>query len=555
MDEGLTPAQRAAVETVARSVLIIGSAGSRKTATLVERIATLKGRGVRLDRVACITYTNAAAAVLEERLKEYGTGPLGYCGTLHGFCLKHLQRFVYPTVELRVIDDVERNMRLLRAASDAGVKVNLKQLLDYKRKTITGGLRVGTPVHLAVMKYHTDALFEGLLDYEMIMGMTARALEVQTNERWRWHDLLVDEFQDISATDGFILEQTVADNRFYVGDPMQAIFAFRGGDVNELWRLAARPDWEIHWLMENWRSTPEICAAATRLAEKAHPAPQRPLVSLLPGGPAPRSQGFTNAAQESLSVAEWLLRLAAEGEAPESMAVLARTNEIAGNVALMIRHVGLETRQLIERNYPSDWARALAALAVLARPNSVPVLIRWARINDPSYNKFYEDMTKSGDVMKAFTVRTSVPITGRADRMPLELAALGVTSESIALIVARFVELPQSADLMDLELELTIGGPGRKLDKATGVFVGTIHGAKGMEFETVVIVGAEDEVMPGVGKRADEAEERRIFYVGMTRAKRRLLVTWSATRQQTWGGYQGRTRSRFVEEANLTGGE
>lgn len=248
---GLTDTQRAAVDSVARNVLVIGSAGSRKTATLVARIANLKLRGVRLDRVACITYTNAAAAVLEERLKNYVADPLGYCGTLHGFCLKHLQRFVYPAVELRVIDDVERNVRLLNAASEAGVKVTIRQLLDYKRRTIVGGLRVGTPVHLAVMKYHTDALFEGLLDYEMIMGMTARALEVPTNERWRWEHLLVDEYQDESPTDAFILEKTVADNRFYVGDPMQAIFGFRGGDVNELWRLAARPDWTTYWLMEN----------------------------------------------------------------------------------------------------------------------------------------------------------------------------------------------------------------------------------------------------------------------------------------------------------------
>jgi DNA helicase II / ATP-dependent DNA helicase PcrA len=549
----LTGAQRAAVTTVARNVIVIGSAGSRKTATLVARLANLSTFGTKLSGVAVITYTNAAAKVLTERLANLVPGPLGYCGTLHGFCLKHLQRFVYPTVELRVIDDVERDARLLRAAKEAGVGATLRQLLDYKRKTIVGPLQFGKPVHIAVMKYHTDALFEGLLDYEMILGMTAQALAVKTNERWRWNHLLVDEYQDAAPTDASIFENVAADNRFYVGDPMQAIFAFRGGDVNELWRLTARPDFEVHYLMDNWRSTPEICEAASRLAGRANPAPQRPMASLVQSGPAPRSQGFPNAAQESLSVADWLKRLVEEGESPESMAVLARTNEIADAVALMLRHVGLEIRRFAAREYPPDWTRALAALGVLARPESVPSLIRWARINDPAYNAFYSDMMASGDVMKSFAVKTSVPLTGDADKMPVELAALACSAESIALIVARFVELPDTADLGDLELDLVLNGPGRRLD-GTGVFVGTIHSAKGMEFETVVMAGCEDECMPGIGKRANVEEERRLFYVGMTRAKRRLLVTWAASRPMSWGGWHSRTPSRYIGEA-LTGGE
>ena len=557
----LTLAQRAAVGTVARNVIVVGSAGSRKTATLVARLAYLAERGADLGRAAVITYTNAAAKVVAERLANYVPTALGYCGTLHGFCLRHLQRFVYPTVELRVIDDVERNGRLLRAAKEAGVGATLKQLLDYKMKTITGGLRYGTPVHIAVCKYHTDALFEGLLDYEMILGMAQRALAVQSNERWKWDHLLVDEFQDASALDAMIYQLTAADNRFYVGDPMQAIFAFRGGDVSEFRRLIADSFWEKHYLMDNWRSTPEICAAASRLTVRADAGLVAGMVSLLPPGPEPHSRGFPNAADEALNVADWLRRLVEHGEAPASMAVLARTNDIAATVAGMLRHVGVEVQQFRDREYPTDWMRALAALGVLARPESVPSLIRWARVNDPSYNAFYTAMMQSGDALKTFAVKTSVPLTGDADKMPVELAALGCSSESIALIVSRFWELPDTADLADLELDLTLNGPGRQLD-GTGVFVGTIHSAKGMEWETVVLAGAEDEAMPGTGKRRDEAEERRVFYVGVTRAKRRLLVTWSARRswgpvpgkaEGTWSS-QPRSPSRFITEA-LTGEE
>ena len=278
-----------------------------------------------------------------------------------------------------------------------------------------GPLQFGKPVHIAVCKYHTDALFEGLLDYEMILGMTQRALAVQTNQRWRWTHLLVDEYKDASALDAMIYAETAADNRFYVGDPMQAIFGFRGGDPNELWRLAANPFFEVHYLMENWRSTPEICAAASRLAGRASPAPTRPLVSLLPGGPAPRSRGFPNAATEALALADWMVRLVEEGEHPASMAVLARTNDIAAAVAQMLRHTGLPTAELTAREYPADWARGLAALGVLARPESVPSLIRWARINDPNYNAFYSTMMASGDAIASFAVKTNVPLTGDAD--------------------------------------------------------------------------------------------------------------------------------------------
>jgi DNA helicase-2/ATP-dependent DNA helicase PcrA len=551
----LTPAQRAAVDTVARNVLVVGSAGSRKTATLVARIANLKLRGVNLSRVACITYTNAAARVLEERLSNYGPAEsLGYCGTLHGFCLRHLQRFVYPSVELRVIDEPERNHRLMEAARESGVTATLKQLLAYKQKTISGGLRFGTPVHIAVSKYHTDALFEGLLDFEMILGMTERALSVKSNKRWRWEHLLVDEFQDVSLTDAMIFELTAADNRFYVGDPMQSIFAFRGGNVDEFRRLIADSFWEKHYLMENWRSTPEICAAASRLAVRADQGRQRAMVSLLPSGPAPHTAGFGNAADEALNVADWLRRLIADGEAPESMAVLARTNDIALTARNMLRHFNVPTCELVDRERPTDWERALAALGVLARPASVPSLLRWARLNDVSFDKFFTAMQSTGDELKHFAVKTSRPITGDADKMPVELRALGISNESVALIQSRFDVLPETASLADLELELILGGPGRKLDGA-GVFVGTIHGAKGMEFDTVVLAGCEDEVMPGAGQRRNVEEERRVFYVGMTRAKRKLLFTWAAVRPMTWGGMMvGRSPSRFIEEA-LTGPE
>jgi len=152
-----------------------------------------------------------------------------------------------------------------------------------------------------------------------------------------------------------------------------------------------------------------------------------------------------------------------------------------------------------------------------------------------------------------FAARTDFEgLTGDADKLESELRALTVSEESIAMIKKRFDELPVSADLWDLSVDLALQPMGRVL-QGEGVYVGTIHSAKGAEFDTVLLVGFEDEVIPGHSKKTDVEEERRVAFVGMSRAKRQLIVSWAERRAAPFGHghHVEHAPSRFIAEAGL----
>jgi DNA helicase-2/ATP-dependent DNA helicase PcrA len=549
MKAELTESQAAAVESEADQVLVIGGPGSRKTQTIVERIRWLLDQGADPNGIAVISYTNEAAQVVETRLQ----GQIGFCGTLHGFCLRHITENMFPDRELRVIDDEERMELLFKAAQDCGVKATAAQLLKAAAERLEGAgpLIEEAGLTVAVKTYQTNALFAGLVDYESILVLALDGLRRPEAPRTLWQHLIVDEFQDAATIDAMIYNSVATMFRFFVGDPMQAIFGFRGGNVTEFSRRLQDPAWCKFYLMENWRSGPEICLAATKLAMNAVGPPRPPLVSAAGGASVITFRSHYNEAEEALATLEEIRQRMIEGLALDQMAVLARTNAVAAGVADALEANGVAVRRMITPEQPGDWRLALAALEVLARPASLGALTRWCRRVDPRFDEFATKMEGRGDKLHGFTLKTKIPITGDADKLEDELSALYVGDHSIELIKAKFLELPATASLLDLANALALEGIGRQM-KGEGVFCGTIHSAKGREWDAVFLVGAEDEAMPGRQKSTDVEEERRVFYVGITRARRILQVSWARSRREKWGRGTLRNPSRFIAEAGLT---
>jgi DNA helicase-2/ATP-dependent DNA helicase PcrA len=539
-----------AVETTERNALVVGGPGSRKTQAIVERIAWLVAAGASPSGIAAVTYTNEAARVVQERVGH----ALGFCGTLHGFCLAHIAAHVLPDRELRVVDDAERDAMLLKAADECGVKATVAQLRKAcsERAAGEGVLQdPGSPLAVAVKSYQTSAIFQGLLDFESVLGLALGSLRRQDTPRTAWSDLVVDEFQDAAPIDAMIYRLVPAARRFYVGDPMQAIFGFRGGSVAEFHRLEADPAWAVFWLMRNWRSGPEICEAASRLAGRAAHPPPSPMVSEAPPGAFVGCQGHPNEATEAWWVLSGALAEIGRGVDPGQLAVLARTNAVAGYLADTLAANGCPVRRLAEVRRPADWRLATAALEVLARPRSTAALLRFARASDPRLDAYYErEIARGRDAVRSLSVKTKRPITGDADKLPEEMLALGASQESVNVVVKRFAELPETASLLDLANSLALEGLGRQME-GEGVFCGTIHSAKGREWDEVWLAGMEDEACPGRQKSADVEEERRVAYVGMTRARRSLAVSWCRSRRERWGVGALRSPSRFLAEAGF----
>jgi len=534
----LTEEQRLAVETEAPNALVVAGAGTGKTTVIERRVLWLAGQDVDPKEIAVVTYTNEAARIVSERFAASGV-TVGFCGTLHNFCLRTMREM--GGGELIVIDEEERGERLLVAAREMCVDDISTGALVKFLNTGEASARNAHKLEVAVSRYLANCERDGLIDFESILRNTARDLiQTQTTPPGTWEHLIVDEWQDAEEIDWQIYSTIPARNRFFVGDPLQAIFGFRSGRPREIDLNILDGVPTVFYLTKSWRSTPEICAAASRLSKHARLGAPKALYSFRNSGADVRTRGFRNEAEEALALAVAInVAVGDHSSKYDDFAVLCRTNAVADYIAEQFKFHDIPVRRLVQRELPDDWRLAVAALGWLARPDSHVAARRFAQFRQPDVQFERVDL---------FTRR---PITGDADKLELELAALGISEASIAAIALRFSELPETAALRDLECALTLEGAGRKLSAVEGVFVGTIHGAKGREFERVVLAAMEEEIIPSRKKSADVDEERRVAYVGMTRAKTLLWLTWARSRRSTWGSRapEKHEPSRFIGEA------
>jgi DNA helicase-2/ATP-dependent DNA helicase PcrA len=248
-----TDEQRAAIESDHPKILVTAGAGSGKTQVILARIQRLVERDKDPLGIAVVTYTNAAARVIEERL---GDGvKLGHLGTLHSFCVRHLDAHGGWPSGVRVMDEEEAAELRVRLAKEAA-------------------LDAADP--LASRLYRRDCLAYGRLDYDMLLEVTLDSLRDRNVSRRRWRDLIVDEFQDAARIDYQIYKAAHARNLFLVCDPMQAIFGFRGGDVRQIDELRDSAAWERHELTLTFRCGQAICDGANRLASHSKMAVAQP---------------------------------------------------------------------------------------------------------------------------------------------------------------------------------------------------------------------------------------------------------------------------------------
>ena len=537
----LTEEQNRATQTAAPNAIVVAGAGTGKTTVIVWRVLWLVSIGEDPKEIAVVTYTNEAARVVTERLAEAGI-TVGFCGTTHTFCLRTLREM--GGGDLIVIDEEERNERLLAAAVDMCVSESVSsRALARMLETGECNPKLASKLDLAIERYQAMCLRDGVIDFESILRRTARDLmQTRLVQPGTWAHLIVDEYQDANELDWQIFASIPALNRFFVGDPLQSIMSFRGRRLREFPMNVTAGAPEVFHLTKNWRSTPEICAAASRLSKHAHQSAPKALYSFRNSGADVRTREFRNDAEEALALAVALHVAVEEKQAKyDDFAVLCRTNAIADYISEAFQAHDVPVRRLVPREVPDDWRRATRALSYLARPDSPRALRR-----------HFEAMTgEKCDETSRLAISTPRPITGDADKLGVELRALGVGLESALLMEQRFQELPADATLVDLEAAIAKEGSGRMMTRPDGVFVGTIHGAKGREFDRVVLAGMEEEVIPGRRKDVDVEEERRVAYVGMTRARNLLWLTWARSRRTTWGirAPEKHERSRFIDEA------
>ena len=534
---GLNAEQRRAAEAVRGPVCILAGAGSGKTTTVTRRIALQVVSGAfQPSQILAVTFTEKAAGELKGRLAALGaTGVVAR--TFHAAALAQLRGLSASPPE-RILSSKVPLLRELgnrlpgayrfRPAMDLASEIEwakARRIGPQEYEGAVSGLDHKPPIPVDLMariytQYERAKRDQGLVDFDDMLGLAVRLFEEDEGAaarfRERYRAFTVDEYQDVNDLQQRLLDLWLGgrDDLCVVGDDHQAIYSFTGASAEHLLGVPRRyPHAVVVKLEENHRSTAQVLSVANRLAPMLGGSDKR-LRAMRGDGPPPAVRAFESRDDELAFVVERLRAAEAEGVPWEEMAILYRTNQRSEDYEEVLAEAGIPYQ--------------VRAGAFLERPAAR----RLARVlRDP------------GAPEVGRRVREAALADGWLEGGLVE--GLGEQEETRQADLGRLVRLAETFDadgsatagefLADLEGRFRSDGDGR------GVQLLTYHRSKGLEFEAVLLPRLEEGELPVRQAKEDEQieEERRLLYVGITRAKRHLAISWAGK------------RSRFLTELGL----
>lgn len=637
MASQLNSAQQEAVRTLSGPLLVLAGAGTGKTSVVTHRIAALVKSGIPPQRILAVTFTNKAAAEMQERAQ----GLLGKrlrerpeISTFHSLCVRILRRHItalgYPE-KFAIFDRGDQESIARQALREIKVPSEslrpgdlLAQIGRWKTLSINPSQAVEVAQtdkeHLAASayrRYQRALKTMGAVDFDDLLSLTeelfATVPAARQAEAQRFSHLLVDEYQDTNGSQYRIVKALAErhKNLCVVGDDDQSIYAWRGAEVTHI--LKFQRDWptaKVIRLEENYRSTAPILELANRLIAFNRDRHVKVLRAQR-DGEKPRILQLADEEQEAVEIVrEISVRLTLPGFSPRRFAILFRTNEQPRQFETELRkakipYVVVGGMSFYDRREVRD---LLAYLKLLATPSDDVSLLRI--INNPPRGIGESTVEK----VKNVALEQGVPIWNallKAPQMNSLTAAAGAATAKFCDMIERFAQLSQTSSLATLaenlvrdigyreEIErvctqpeekqsrlaavdevirsisqyaasakrpslegfleaVALGGRDDSQDKESqlerdAVALMTLHSAKGLEFPEVYLVGLEEGILPHKRSVDDDAsidEERRLCYVGITRARERLTLSFPLTRQRR-GRSVPTVPSRFLFE--LTG--
>lgn len=531
----LDPEQRLAASSLVGPTCIIAGAGTGKTRTITHRIAYGISKGYfSANRVLALTYTNKAAAELRTRLRTLGVGEVS-AKTFHSAALAQLDYFWPQFTGVRAPQILEGKSRLLgRLAEERKYKVDAATLRDLaaeiewrkvsmlsldeyaklKRKA-PGGLSQDRMLELLVA-YEDAKTAANQIDWEdvlvLCLGMLRSEPRALAHVHQQYRFFTVDEYQDISPLQHALLDAWLGDRSdlCVVGDPNQTIYSFTGATAKYLQTFQSRyENANVIELTRNYRSTQQIVTFANRLRTSRSAMGEgglSPLQSQGASGLAPRLQQFGNPTEEASYVAHQIRQLLTEGVKPKQIAVLYRVN--GQSEAIEAALAGAQVPYQLKGGV-RFFARPEIQLAIRAINAEV------ATQNNKPTHKAVEEICRG---------------LGWSLREPdAANSAAREKWESLSALLQILDELPPETSLEVFQAELAERARSQHEPESAAMTLATIHAAKGLEWDHVFIVGANEGYLPisYAKTEAQIAEENRLLYVGVTRAKKTLMISWN----------------------------
>lgn len=545
--EGLDEQQREAVTALRGPVAVRAGAGTGKTRVITRRIAHGIDTGAYSPgRVMALTFTSKAAGELRGRLRALGVEGIA-ARTFHSAALAQLNYF-WPTLAGdRPPAIVDNKVRLLAHAADGiGLdpdtatlrdvaaeiewrKVTMLSIDDYARAR--AGVSIGRLASSAVVDL--QRAYEALkderrqMDFEDVLLACAGMLETETHVaaavREQYRHFTVDEYQDVSPLQQYLLELWVGERRdlCVVGDASQTIYSFAGADSRFLLEFPRRwDDARIIELHSNYRSDAAILAVANDLMRGRPGAVE--LVAAAAGdspSPPPTVHAYRDEAAEARGVAARVAAQIRDGADPTTIAVLYRAGAQSAEVAAALADEGIATTVLGGRRF-FDMPEVRQAILALRGASVAPL------------DRGFVDAVR--DILRSLGMTEDAPPAGGAVRE---------SWEARQAILRLAEEAPAQTTMRSFTDDLMARARAQDEPALRAVTLATLHAAKGLEWDHVHLIGLAEGVLPiGYATHFEQIdEERRLTYVGITRARRSLSLSWAA-------GSRGRAPSRFLGE-------
>ncbi|MFD3514264.1 ATP-dependent DNA helicase UvrD2 [Streptomyces sp. NPDC058657] len=562
--DGLDPEQREVATALHGPVCVLAGAGTGKTRAITHRIAY----GVRLgtfeaNSMLAVTFTTRAAGEMRGRLRQLGAGGV-QVRTFHAAALRQLRYFWPKAVGGDLPRLIERKVQLVaEAAGHLGIRLDRGELRDVTAEIewakVTQIVPGDYPAEL--LKAHRDAprtpaeisqiyaMYEQLkrersvIDFEDVLLLTVGILQDQhliaDEFRRQYQHFVVDEYQDVSPLQQRLLDLWLGDrdSLCVVGDANQTIYSFTGATPDHLLNFRTRhPEATVVKLVRDYRSTPQVVHLANGVLAPAtgRAAEHRlELVSQREPGPAPVFREYSDEPAEAEGTAGRIRDLIAAGVPAGEIAVLYRINAQSEVYEQALADAGVPYQlRGAERFFERPEVReAIAALRSAARFGRNDALL---------------------DGVDGLPAQVRAVLSGNGWK-PTPPAGSGAVRDrweslaALARLAEDFAKAHPGATLDTLLQELMERDAAQHAPTVQGVTLASLHAAKGLEWDAVFLVGLTDGMLPITYAKTDEQleEERRLLYVGVTRARVHLSLSWGLARSP--GGRPSRSASRFLK--------
>lgn len=628
---GLNDRQREAVTATEGFIRVVAGAGSGKTRALSHRFAYLVNSiGIMPSNILCVTFTNKSANEMRQRIRGLtGDNDTGYISTFHSFCVSVLQEDSYAVQypkSFLVLDNSDIDEMLKIIYEERGLTLrhmtfaNARDMIEIKKTQEEPEYyehMIAMPLDELHQKYldaseTTDIIFWGYLyqekkcfglDYNDLIKYTLHIFEENEQIRLKWQQrleyIMIDEYQDIDELQ-YKLMKVLCDyhkNLFIVGDPDQTIYTWRGASVKYIMNFEKEfPDVKTIMMMDNYRSTPQILAAANSLIANNKSRIKKDLIPTQPGGAAVVYHHAKTAEDEAKWIASRIKELTGKGAKLSDITILYRAHYVTRVLEEVFLKEQLPYRifsgvQFFDRMEIKD---ALSYLRLIIYKDDLSFL----RIaNTPKRNLGERRM----QFLQVFAAQNNCSLYNALERTIDDEIFKGTKAKQFLGLIERFSANCQNVPISELlssvldksgyEVMLRTEGSQERLDNlaelkqsiyeyetscgeestlslylsrvalltntdlgggANAIKMMTVHAAKGLEFPYVFLCGLEEGVFPSKRTASIEGmeEERRLAFVALTRARDGLFLT-DAEGRNLDGSYRYPSRFIFNIDKNL----